>query len=85
MRGFRFSPPRVLVKPGLTGWAQILGDYASDCDGMARKLSYDLWYLRHGSVLVDLAICLETVGVQLRALTSRHGHACVSGKRGIGR
>lgn len=76
---------RVLVKPGLTGWAQILGDYASDCDGMARKLSYDLWYLRHGSVLVDLAICLETVGVQLRALTSRHGHACVAGKRGIGR
>ena len=59
---------RVLVKPGVTGWAQILGDYASDCDGMTRKLSYDLWYLKHGSLLVDLAICVETIGVQLRAL-----------------
>jgi exopolysaccharide biosynthesis polyprenyl glycosylphosphotransferase len=59
---------RVLVKPGVTGWAQILGDYASDCDGMARKLSYDLWYLRHGSLLVDAAICLRTVGMQLRSL-----------------
>jgi exopolysaccharide biosynthesis polyprenyl glycosylphosphotransferase len=59
---------RVLVKPGVTGWAQLLGDYASDCDGMTRKLSYDLWYLRHGSLLVDLAICLETVGMMLRAL-----------------
>jgi exopolysaccharide biosynthesis polyprenyl glycosylphosphotransferase len=76
---------RVLVKPGVTGWAQILGDYASDCNGMARKLSYDLWYLRHGSVLVDLAICVETIGVQLRALTARNGHACALGKRGIGR
>ena len=59
---------RVLVKPGVTGWAQLLGDYASDCDGMARKLSYDLWYLRHGSLLVDAAICLRTVGMQVRSL-----------------
>ena len=59
---------RCLVKPGVTGWAQILGDYASDCDGMARKLSYDLWYLKHGSLLVDAAICLRTVGMQVRSL-----------------
>jgi exopolysaccharide biosynthesis polyprenyl glycosylphosphotransferase len=59
---------RVLVKPGVTGWAQILDDYASDCDGMSRKLSYDLWYLRHGSLLVDIAICLRTVGMQVRSL-----------------
>ena len=80
-----FWSRRVLVKPGVTGWAQILGDYASDCDGMSRKLSYDLWYLRHGSVLVDLAICLETIGVQLRALLPRHSSARGQGKRGIGR
>ncbi len=80
-----FWSRRLLVKPGLTGWAQILGDYASDCDGMARKLSYDLWYLRHGSVLVDLAICLETIGVQLRALLPWHSPACRAGKGGIGR
>jgi exopolysaccharide biosynthesis polyprenyl glycosylphosphotransferase len=80
-----FWSRRLLVKPGVTGWAQILGDYASDCDGMARKLSYDLWYLRHGSVLVDAAICLETIGVQLRALLPRHTQARGHVKRGIGR
>ena len=63
---------RCLVKPGVTGWAQILGDYASDCDGMARKLSYDLWYLKHGSLLVDAAICLRTVGMQVRSLLPTH-------------
>jgi exopolysaccharide biosynthesis polyprenyl glycosylphosphotransferase len=63
---------RVLVKPGITGWAQLLGDYASDHDGMTRKLSYDLWYLRHGSLLVDLAICLETFGLMLRSLVPGH-------------
>ena len=80
-----FWSRRLLVKPGVTGWAQILGDYASDCDSMARKLSYDLWYLRHGSVLVDLAICLETIGVQFRALLPWHSPACRAGKGGIGR
>ncbi len=80
-----FWSRRLLVKPGVTGWAQILGDYASDCDGMARKLSYDLWYLRHGSVLVDFAICLETIGVQLRGLLQWHSPTCAPGRRGVGR
>jgi exopolysaccharide biosynthesis polyprenyl glycosylphosphotransferase len=52
---------RLLIKPGLTGWAQIHFGYASDADGAAAKLSYDLWYLRHRSMLLDLAICLKTV------------------------
>jgi lipopolysaccharide/colanic/teichoic acid biosynthesis glycosyltransferase len=52
---------RLLIKPGLTGWAQIHFGYASDVDGAAAKLSYDLWYLRHRSMLLDLAICLKTV------------------------
>jgi lipopolysaccharide/colanic/teichoic acid biosynthesis glycosyltransferase len=78
---------RVLVKPGITGWAQILGDYASDCNGMTRKLSYDLWYLKHGSVLVDSAICLETIGMQLRALLPSYGRrsAWSAEERGVDR
>jgi exopolysaccharide biosynthesis polyprenyl glycosylphosphotransferase len=52
---------RLLIKPGLTGWAQIHFGYASDVDGAAAKLSYDLWYLRHRSLLLDLAICMKTV------------------------
>jgi exopolysaccharide biosynthesis polyprenyl glycosylphosphotransferase len=52
---------RNMVKPGITGWAQINSTYAHDADSAAVKLSYDLWYLRHRSLLIDLIICLKTV------------------------
>jgi exopolysaccharide biosynthesis polyprenyl glycosylphosphotransferase len=52
---------RLLVKPGITGWAQVRCGYASDCDAMETKLSYDLWYLRNRSLLVDLAVCMLTL------------------------
>jgi exopolysaccharide biosynthesis polyprenyl glycosylphosphotransferase len=55
-----FFTRRLLVKPGITGWAQLRRDYASDTDGAADKLSYDLWYLRHRNLTVDLAICAKT-------------------------
>lgn len=55
-----FFTRRLLVKPGITGWAQLRRDYASDCEGAADKLSYDLWYLRHRTLMVDLAICAKT-------------------------
>ena len=56
-----FFTRRLLVKPGITGWAQLRRDYTSDCEGAAEKLSYDLWYLRHRTLTVDLAICAKTV------------------------
>jgi lipopolysaccharide/colanic/teichoic acid biosynthesis glycosyltransferase len=49
------------MKPGMTGWAQVRCGYASDCASAAEKLSYDFWYMRHGSLAVDLAVCVETV------------------------
>ena len=52
---------RNMVKPGITGWAQINSGYAHDADSAAEKLSYDLWYLRHRSLLLDLVICLKTL------------------------
>jgi exopolysaccharide biosynthesis polyprenyl glycosylphosphotransferase len=55
-----FFTRRLLVKPGITGWAQLRRDYASDAEGAADKLSYDLWYVRHRNLLVDLAICAKT-------------------------
>jgi exopolysaccharide biosynthesis polyprenyl glycosylphosphotransferase len=55
-----FFTRRLLVKPGITGWAQLRHDYASDAEGAAEKLSYDLWYLRHRNLVVDLAICVKT-------------------------
>jgi exopolysaccharide biosynthesis polyprenyl glycosylphosphotransferase len=55
-----FFTRRQLVKPGITGWAQLRRDYASDTEGAKDKLSYDLWYVRHRNVIVDLAICAKT-------------------------
>jgi exopolysaccharide biosynthesis polyprenyl glycosylphosphotransferase len=57
---------RHLVKPGITGWAQVRRGYTSDAEGHAQKLSYDLWYLRHRSLLVDFAILLETFAVLVK-------------------
>ena len=55
-----FQARRLLVKPGITGWAQLRCDYASDSESAANRLSYDLWYLRHRNLTVDLAICFKT-------------------------
>jgi exopolysaccharide biosynthesis polyprenyl glycosylphosphotransferase len=52
---------RTMLKPGITGWAQIKSGYSDDVGSAADKLSYDLWYLRHSSVLIDLMICLKTL------------------------
>jgi exopolysaccharide biosynthesis polyprenyl glycosylphosphotransferase len=52
---------RHLIKPGLTGWAQVRQGYAASAEETATKLSYDLWYLRHRSLTVDLAILLRTL------------------------
>jgi exopolysaccharide biosynthesis polyprenyl glycosylphosphotransferase len=53
---------RLMVKPGITGWAQVRGGYAADAAAAADKLSYDLWYLRNRNLLIDLAVCGRTLG-----------------------
>ena len=60
-----FWTRRLLVKPGITGWAQLRCGYAYDAESTAEKLSYDLWYLRNRNVVVDLAICAKTVSTLL--------------------
>ena len=70
-RAVPFWTRRHLVKPGITGWAQVRRGYTADAEGTAQKLSYDLWYLRHRSLLVDLAICARTVSVLLSGSGSR--------------
>lgn len=57
---------RHTVKPGLTGWAQVRYHYTSSVADTARKLEYDLYYLKHASPALDLRILLETVRVVLR-------------------
>ena len=66
-----FWSRRLLMKPGMTGWAQVRCGYASDCASAAEKLSYDFWYMRHGSLAVDVAVCVETVLQVLELLDPR--------------
>ncbi len=56
---------RVLVRPGLTGWAQIKGGYASTLPEITRKLEYDLYYIKNRSLRLDLQIMFSTLGTLL--------------------
>jgi exopolysaccharide biosynthesis polyprenyl glycosylphosphotransferase len=64
---------RLLMKPGMTGWAQVRCGYASDCASASEKLSYDFWYMRHGSLAVDLAVCIKTVLLAIECVTAERG------------
>jgi lipopolysaccharide/colanic/teichoic acid biosynthesis glycosyltransferase len=57
---------RLQVPPGLTGLAQIERSYDEDIEEVRRKLAYDLFYIEHRHLLVDLKIIVQTVGVVLR-------------------
>jgi exopolysaccharide biosynthesis polyprenyl glycosylphosphotransferase len=57
-----FYRARLLVKPGITGWAQIHQDYASNIEETNVKLEYDLYYIKHRNLLMDLVIILRTIG-----------------------
>ena len=56
---------RHLVKPGITGWAQVNYPYGASLDDTLRKLEYDLYYIRHFSFLMDASIVLKTVQIML--------------------
>lgn len=57
-----FYRARLLVKPGITGWAQINYGKGASIQGSAEKLEYDLYYIKHRSLWLDLWILLRTVG-----------------------
>jgi exopolysaccharide biosynthesis polyprenyl glycosylphosphotransferase len=59
---------RLLIKPGITGWAQIRCGYAADREASADKLSYDLWYIRHRNLAVDIAVCLQTANLMVSSI-----------------
>jgi exopolysaccharide biosynthesis polyprenyl glycosylphosphotransferase len=61
-RQLPFYRARLLVRPGLTGWAQINQKYASTLEETAIKLEYDLYYIKHRSLALDFSILLQTVG-----------------------
>ena len=57
-----FYRTRLIVRPGLTGWAQVNSPYGDSVDGAVEKLAYDLYYLKHRSFLFDVLILAKTVG-----------------------
>mgnify|MGYP006084881587 CR=1 FL=1 len=59
-------PYRNLVKPGLTGWAQINYPYAITEEDVKEKLSYDFYYMKHATVLLDFQIVLRTIAAIMK-------------------
>lgn len=57
---------RLLVKPGLTGWAQINYGYVATVKETFVKLEYDLYYIKHRTLSLDFSIVLRTIGTVLR-------------------
>ncbi len=60
-----FYRARLLVKPGLTGWAQINYGYVANVTETVVKLEYDLYYIKHRSLMMDILIVLRTIGTVL--------------------
>lgn len=61
-----FYRTRLTIRPGLTGWAQVRYQYGSTDEDALFKLQYDLYYIRHQSLLLDVNILIRTVGRVLR-------------------
>jgi len=57
---------RLVVKPGVTGWAQINYSYGSTTEDALQKLQYDLYYIKNMSIFLDIIILLQTVKVVIR-------------------
>jgi exopolysaccharide biosynthesis polyprenyl glycosylphosphotransferase len=55
-----FYRARLLVKPGITGWAQVNYSYYATVEEMAIKLEYDLYYIKHRNILMDMLILFRT-------------------------
>ncbi len=56
---------RLLAKPGITGWAQVMYPYASSAEQTREKLQYDLYYVKNLGFFLDMAILLKTVRIVL--------------------
>jgi lipopolysaccharide/colanic/teichoic acid biosynthesis glycosyltransferase len=54
---------RTMVRPGITGWAQVRYQYANNLEEEMEKLRYDLYYIKYASAALDLRILLETIKV----------------------
>ena len=60
-----FYETRHVIKPGLTGWAQVNYSYGQTFDDSLIKLQYDLYYIKHRSIFLDLNIVVKTISTVL--------------------
>jgi exopolysaccharide biosynthesis polyprenyl glycosylphosphotransferase len=60
-----FYETRHTIKPGLSGWAQVNSRYGSSVDDSLEKLQYDLYYIKHRSLFLDINILVKTIGTVL--------------------
>jgi lipopolysaccharide/colanic/teichoic acid biosynthesis glycosyltransferase len=66
-----FYHERHTIRPGLTGWAQIKYQYGSSVKDAKIKLEFDLFYIKHLSLFLDMVIVLQTVQVVLSGKGAR--------------
>ncbi|WP_456460947.1 exopolysaccharide biosynthesis polyprenyl glycosylphosphotransferase [Lutibacter sp.] len=60
-----FYAIRHVIKPGLTGWAQVMHPYASTVEDQHKKLMYDLYYIKERNILLDFKIVIKTISTIL--------------------
>ena len=58
-----YYPVRLAVRPGITGWAQVRYKYGNTLADAREKLQYDLYYIKNGSLGLDLLIMFETIKI----------------------
>tara|TARA_Y100000589_G_C27193249_1_gene645658 strand:+ start:356 stop:1705 length:1350 start_codon:yes stop_codon:yes gene_type:complete len=61
MKNISFYDYRTLIKPGLSGWAQVNYPYGASIKDAENKLSFDLYYIRHFNLFLDLLIAIKTI------------------------
>lgn len=54
---------RHVIKPGLTGWAQVMYPYGASIEDAKKKLEYDLYYIKHQDILLDIIIFFKTIQI----------------------
>lgn len=66
-----FYSYRHIVKPGITGWAQVMQGYAADTEDTRVKVEYDFYYIKHFSIWLDVLIVLKTIKTILTGFGAR--------------
>ncbi|MCS6771385.1 MAG: sugar transferase [Kiritimatiellae bacterium] len=77
-----FYRERLMVPPGITGWAQVKYPYAASIEAARRKLQYDLYYIKHMSLFLDLLILLRTFKTIIMGLRHSEEEVIETGPRG---